>query len=105
MHAFGKLPNYHTLLKVQCEKTKAAIGPKVPLDNVIGGIKQPNDTPWGIKVLRQLVNSNGCIIEVITGKYNRAHCQFNHKVRVKDATAETLAGIVKERTKVISNQA
>ena len=35
VHAFGKLPNYHKLLKVQWEKTKAAIRPKVLMKNII----------------------------------------------------------------------
>ena len=72
--------------------------------NVISEVKQSNGTSWSIKVLSSLVKDDGCIIVVITGKCNRAHYGFNHKVKVTDATAETLCGIVKEGTKVIVDQ-
>ena len=41
---------------------------------------------------------------IITGKCDRAHCGFNYKVKVTDATAETLCDIIKEGTKVIENK-
>ena len=104
MHTFGKMPNYHKLIKIQWETTKAAIDGKVLVNNVISEVKQSNGTPWTIKVPSSLVKYDGCITGIITGKCDRPHCGFNHKVKLADATAETLCVIIKEGTKVVVNQ-
>ena len=102
MHS-EKIPNYHKLIKIQWEKTKAAIDGKVLVKNVISEVKQSNGTPWSIKVLSSLVKDDGCIIDAITGKCNRPHCGFNYKVKLTDPETETLCVIIKEGTKVIIN--
>ena len=104
MHAFGRMQNYHKLLKIQWEQTKAAIDGKVLVKNVISEVKQSNGTLWSIKVLSSLVKDDGCVIVVITGKCNRLHCRFNHNVKLTNPEAETLCIIIKEGTKVIVTQ-
>ena len=103
-HGFRKVKHHHKLLKAQWETTRNTIGPKYLIKNIITEVKQLNGTPWTIKSLSSIVNDNGCIIGVITGKCNIPYCGFDHTVKVKDTIAETLCVIVKAGTKVIQHQ-
>ena len=51
-----------------------------------------------------MVKDDRCVIGIITRKCDRPNCTFDHASRVLDEISGTLVVIIKEGTKVISNQ-